>query len=146
MAHLGSFAAALREVEPARAEWDDFDFCGEKFVVNGTIPAILMLQLAASTSGKVSESEGMAAMWQAFTHALGEKGFAKFYRLSLEHNVGVEDIMRVVFALFEAQDGRPTGEASASSPGPSTTSPSLSASSSHPALAHLRPVSEVLAG
>ena len=145
MAHLGSFAAARREVEP-RTEWDDFDFCGEKFVVTGDIPSMLMLQLAASTTGKVDETEGMAAMWEAFRTALGDKGFAKFYKLAVAESVDVEDIMRVVFALFEAQAGRPTQEAPASSPGPLNISPSSSISSSHPALAHLRPVSEVLAG
>lgn len=145
MAHLGSFAAAKREAAE-RTEWDTFNFCGEKFVVTSDIPAMLMLQLAASTSGKVDESEGMTAMWEAFRVALGAKPFAKFYRLAVEQEASIEDIMQVILALFQAQDGRPTVQASDSPAGLSTTSPSSSRSSTHPALAHLRPVGEVLAG
>ncbi len=147
MPFLGSFAAAAREAQPERTEWDTFDFAGEKFVVTHEMPAVLVIQLAAALTGRIEQTEGMAAMWEAMRIALGEKGFQKWYKLAVDNAVGMEDVAKLVLALFEAQDGRPTVEASASSAGPTTTSPSSSASSSHPALAHLTPVSQlVLAG
>lgn len=160
MAHLGSFGAAVRELDPD-AEKDTFDFCGEKFEVVGTIPPMLMLQLGAASSGKIEDAEGLAAMWEAMRCSLtapereedgktvpaDETQFQKLYKAAVSKRVSVEDLMQLTFALFEGQAGRPTGEPQGSSPGPSSTSPSSSTSSStHPALAHLRPVSEVLAG
>ncbi len=144
MGHLGSFAAAKREL--SRTEHDTFDFGGETFKVTGDIPAMLMLQLAASTTGKIGEAEGLASMWEALRCCLGDEGFNKLYRLAVDWNADLEDVMKLVFALFEAQGGRPTGAASDSPPGPSSTSQSANISSITPGHPPLRPISEVLAG
>ena len=155
MADLGDFEAAVREVDPA-AEQDTFRFCGEHFTVAGEIPPMLMMQLGAAATGKIDEAEGFAAMWEALRCSLTvpEQGdtpadktpFDRLYKLAVSQGVDLQVVMRLVFKLFEAQGGRPTKRALDSSPGASSTSPSTSPSSTHPALAHLRPVSEVLAG
>jgi hypothetical protein len=107
---------------------------------------MLMLQLGAAASGKIDESEGLAAMWEALRCSLGADAFAQFYKAAVAKRADLEGLMRLTFRLFEAQDGRPTEAVPGSQPGPPTTSPSSSDSSTHPALAHLRPVSEILAG
>lgn len=184
MARLGEFGAALRELDPA-TERDTFQFFGEEFAVTGDIPPMLMLQLGASATGKIDEAEGMAAMWEALRCSLTEPGrlnpegtelledssaFNRLYKLAVTRRADMDGLLKLVFALFEVQGGRPTVAAPDSSGGPLTTSPSSSASSSatpvspftsvpqvtipgpqgrpgeHPALAHLRPVSELLTG
>lgn len=164
---LGEFGAAQKE---AVGETDDFGFFDEEFKVTGAIPPMLMLQLAASATGKIDEAEGMAAMWEALRCSLTvpavtrpahddekpdehgnitvpENGdqFNRLYKIAVEKQCDIESLMRLVFALFEAQGGRPTRRASASSPGLSPTSPSLNDSAIHPALRHLTPVDTLVA-
>jgi len=169
---FGEFDAAQHELE---REKDDFAFCGEEFVVQCPMPAVLMLQLGASVSGKVDETEGFAALWEALRVSLtipevrrlaepdddpedvDEHGtvlvseaddapFRKFYKLAVDRGAKLEPMMKLVMALFEAQTGRPTRPAPVSSDGRPITSPSSSTSSIHPGLSHLRPVSEVVTG
>jgi hypothetical protein len=156
---LGEFGAAQKELS---GETDDFVFFGETFEVVGQIPAVLMLQLSAAMTGKIDEDEGYAAMWEALRCSLtkpehvddqGEKvpedgsQFTRLYKLGVEKNCDVESLMRLVFALFEAQGGRPTQQASGSSPGPVTTSPSSNDSSTPEApLSHLRSVDSLIRG
>ena len=166
MARLGEFGAAQKEYTGER---DQFGFFGEEFTVTGSIPPMLMLQLAASATGKIEEAEGMAAMWEALRTSLtapevvrpahddetpDENGnitvpengdqFNRLYRIAVEKKCEIEPLMRLVFALFEAQGGRPTQPVSASSPGLSPTSPSSSDSATHPALRHLTPVDSLV--
>lgn len=159
---LGEFGAAQRELD---GEPDDFVFFDETFVVLGSIPAMLMLQLAAAATGKIDESEGMAAMWEALrcsltkpaTTKINEAGeyekieadgeqFNRLYKIAVERNCEIDALMRLVFKLFEVQGGRPTQPASGSSRGPSPTSPSSSTSVTHPALSHLRSVDDLVKG
>lgn len=163
MGHLGSFGAAVKELDPSSL--DTFDFFGETFTVSGVIPSMLMLQLGASATGKIEEAEGLAAVWEAMrcslttpeqqiTNADGVttipadgSEFSRFYKLAVAHCCELEDLMRLTNALFEAQSGRPTEGPQGSSPGPSATSPSSSTSSSPPpGFAHLTPVARVLDG
>ncbi len=146
MGHLGSFAAAKRELTRKPDDVDTFEFGGEKFEVTGEIPTMLMLQLAASTTGKIGEAEGLAAMWEVLRVGVGDEQFNRLFRLAVDNNADLEDVMRLVFALFEAQGGRPTQAASDSPPGPLSTSPSASISSITPGHPPLRPVSELIAG
>ena len=143
MADLGEFGAALRELEGER---DTFSFFGERFTVSQDIPPMLMLQLGAAATGKVEESEGLAAMWEAMRCSLGDDEFARFYKLAVSKRADLESLMRLTFKLFEAQGGRPTQEPQGSSPGLSTTSLSPSGSSSRWEDKGLRPISSVLAG
>jgi hypothetical protein len=64
MSHLGSFGSAVRELDP-NAEKDEFNFFGEKFVVEGVIPPVLMVQTGAAFMGRIDTMEGFAAMWSA---------------------------------------------------------------------------------
>lgn len=156
MAHLGSFGAALREIDP-QADPDTFEFFGTTFAVVGVMPAILRFQLSASLVGGDTGTSGMAAMWGALRSALtrpagddqpeDDSQFDRFYRLAVARKCNTDALMDLAFRLFEVQAGRPTEEPCGSSAGSSTTSPSANTSSSpHPALAHLRPVEQVLAG
>ncbi|WP_328382925.1 hypothetical protein OHQ88_10545 [Micromonospora zamorensis] len=172
MRSLGTFGAALREADPY-AEKDSFDFCGEQFEVQGRIPPMLMLQLGAAASGKIEEMEGMAAIWEAMRCSLTaperkqmepdpETGgqtmvertvdadaaeFQRFYKLAVASYVGLEELIRLAMALFEAQAGRPTGQQPALQAGPLPTSTSSNGSASvHPALQGMSPVDRVLAG
>lgn len=143
MAKLGEFGAALKELDPD-AEKDTFTYFGEEFEIAGVLPPMLMFQLAAAMTGKVDETEGMAALWEAFRVALGNEEFNHLYRIAVEKRDSTESLMSVVMAIYQADAGRPTVEPSGSSHGQSTTSPSSSTSSTHPALAGLTPVSELV--
>lgn len=168
MSHLGDFGAAARELDP-QAEKDTFGFFGEQFTVHGVIPPMLMLQLGAAATGKIDQQEGLAAIWEAMRCSLtvpeyetvedGEPKvvpadaaeFDRFYKLAVSKRCELESLLALAMKLFEVQAGRPTEEPQGSLPGLSGTSPSMNISSSthpasHPALAHLRPVSQVLAG
>lgn len=173
MTHLGSFAAAVRELDPD-APKDTFEFCRETFTVHGAIPGILMIQLGASATGKIEDSEGLGAIWEAMRCSLtipeheaevvedDEDGepvtvtktvpadpaqFHRFYKLAVANVVGLEELMRLTMGLYEAQAGRPTVEPRGSLAGQRSTSPNSNTSSStHPAFAKYRPVAEVLAG
>lgn len=167
MARIGEFGAAKRELS---GEKDDFVFCGEEFLVQRPMPAVLALQLGASISGKIDETEGFAAMWEALRVSLTIPGFhrlaatdeyddatepdefgtrfiwvpdnddpfKKLYALAVENDVELDQMMRLVMGLFEAQTGRPTKRASVSSDGRPRTSPSSSTSS------HLRSVESLI--
>jgi hypothetical protein len=168
MARLGEFGAAQKELS---GEQDDFLFFGEPFIVAGAIPPMLMLQLAAAATGKIDESEGMAAIWEALRCSLttpahkrpaqdgeepDENGevevpadptpFNNLYKLAVEKSCDMESMMRLIFALFEAQTGRPTQPVSDSSTGQSNTSPSSNDSATHPALAGMASVHDLVRG
>lgn len=161
MASLGEFGAAMHELDKS-AERDTFSFFGEEFTVVNDIPPMLMLQLGAAATGKIDDAEGLAACWEALRTCLDEpdleeankkddqpepvQQFNDFYKLAVSKRAELESIMKIIFKLFEAQSGRPTVLAPVSSAGPPTTSPSSNSSSTHPALAHLRPVDDLLTG
>jgi hypothetical protein len=169
---IGEFGAAKRELS---GEKDDFVFCGERFVVESPMPAVLALQLGAAVSGKIDETEGFAAMWEALRVSLtiprhhrlatpadveqgeadengqvevpeSDEPFKRFYKLATDNGIELDPLMRVVMALFEAQTGRPTKPAPASLGGPPTTSPSSNASSTPEAPSHLRSVDDLIRG
>lgn len=143
MTSLGEFDAAVREATPD-AEPNTFVFGGVEFTVAGRIPAILMVQLGAAAGTGVDEVEMAAGLWTVFGRAIGPDRFDEFFQLALERETELEDLMRLAFALYKAQAGRPTKRLPGSSDGPPPTSPNSKPSSTHPALAHLRPVGEIL--
>lgn len=157
MADLGSFGAALKELDPNR-EKDSFTYFGEKFEIVSALPPMLIFQLAAAMTGKVDETEGMAALWEAFRIALGDDEFNRLYRIAVDKRDSTEGLMTVVMAIYQNDAGRPTVQPSDSSAGLSSTSPSSSPSStvtgSVPALGLVDrsgtndfvPVSRILAG
>jgi hypothetical protein len=175
MADLGSFGAALKALDPA-AEKDTFTYFGEKFEIVSALPPMLMFQLAAAMTGKVDETEGMAALWEAFRISLDEpdlepwdgpgedqrpapkQQFNRLYRIAVDKRDSTEGLMTVVMAIYQNDAGRPTVQPSDSSGGLSSISPSSSPSStatdSAPALGLVDrsqsddfiPVSRILAG
>jgi hypothetical protein len=141
---LGEFGAALKELDGD--ERDHFRFFGERFELVADVPAIVEMKLAAGLNGSLPEDDAVAAMWDALSLALGDEQFAKFERIALEKRADLPSLMKLVFKLCAAPTGRPTVRPSAAGGGPPATSPSSSPSSTHPALAHLRPVSDLLDG
>ena len=157
MADLGSFGAALKALDP-NAEKDTFTYFGEKFEIVSALPPMLMFQLAASMTGKVDETEGMAALWEAMRIALGDDEFNRLYKIAVDKRDSTEGLMEVVMAIYQNDSGRPTVQPSDSSDGLLSISPSTSPSStvtdSVPALGLVDrsltddfiPVSRILAG
>lgn len=160
MAHLGTFGAAQREAAPI-TDQDSFEFCGEKFDVQGQIPSMLMIQLGAAATGKIEEQEGFGAIWEVMRCSLtveehevdgkavpeDASGFQRFYRLAVAKRVELPELIRLAMALFEAQAGRPTERQPDSPAGPPPISTSSSGSSSTPRdWPGMTPVREVLAG
>lgn len=155
MAFLGDFGAALKELDPSQ-EKDTFAFFGEKFEITAQLPPMLVFQLGATMTGKVDETEGMAAMWEALRVSLGDSGFSRFYKLAVAKKADEQSLMELVMSIFEATGGeRPTVQVPDLPVGQSPISPSSSTSVSTPpdsgeprdlSIPHLRPVSEVLAG
>lgn len=141
--NLGSFGAALREYEPP-AEPDDFEFCGEKFVVRGEIPSMLHLTIAAALAGRIGALEGDTALFEALRHALtvperktggetipaDDSEWQRFHRLSANTLVDTEWITSLVLNIMAAESGRPTVRRSTSSTGSSPTSTSSNTSAS----------------
>lgn len=143
MASLGSFGAAMREYEPP-AEPDEFEFCGEKFVVRGEIPSMVHITVAAALAGKIGALDGDAALYEALRHALtvpqrtvggeivpaDDSEWQRFQRLATSRLVDGEWITSLVLNLMAAEAGRPTVRRSTSSTGSSPTSTSSSTSAS----------------
>lgn len=157
MPSLGTFGAALREMDPDR-EPDTFDFYGETFTVRGIVPGIVELHLSAALAGKVSGIDGDAAMFEVLRFALtvpadddagrpDRSQWDRFYKLAVDKNAPGELLTAIALNIMGAQIGRPTVQRSDSSPGPLPTStPSNTSSSPSPDAPTLRPVDEVLAG
>lgn len=153
MSNLGSFGAAVRELDPD-AEPDTFEFFGETFAVYGVIPPVVMMQLGAAFTGKIDSHEGNAAMWMAMSSALTKPGdepddsqFDRWYKLAARKRADTVTLIKLTTALFEAQAARPTGELPDSTDGQLATSPSSNGSSSTPpALPGYRRVEDVLTG
>ena len=150
MAHLGDFGAAVKELDRT-ADRDTFAFFGERFQIVDELPPMLIFQLAASMTGKVEETEGLAAMWESLRTSLDEspldewteagpdprpqplRQFNTFYKLAVEKKADLQSLMELVMSLFQAAGGdRPTVQVSDSARGQLTTSPSLNTSSSTP--------------
>ncbi len=138
MTSLGSFGAAMRELDPA-AEKATFELCGETFTVTGLIPPILMLHLGAALAGKVGDVDGNAAMWTTLRCALSEPEqvidgkakpgddaqFNRFYLLAVRKCVALGELINLAWALVGAQSGKadePPADSPAPSPGTSTLS------------------------
>lgn len=158
MAKLGSFGAAVRELDPD-SERDTFDFFGREFTVHGVIPPMLTLQLGAAMTGKIADVEGNAAMWEALRCAMTIPGdeakktepddsqFDQFYKLAVDRKCSIDEMIKLVFSLLGAQGDLPTEQLPASQDGQLPTSESSNSSvSDTPDSARLRPVDEVLGG
>lgn len=164
MPHLGSFGAAVRELDPD-GDRDTFDFFGEQFTVHGTLPPVLQIQLGAAGSGNIEEAQGLAAIWEIMRCCLTKPKrvvaefdpetrkpkvepedpaqFHKWFKLAVDNKCQLEELMKLTMALFEAQAGLPTDGQSTSSGGVPTTSPNSNGSSSTPP-ERMIPVGELL--
>lgn len=164
MSNLGSFGAAVRELAPDR-ERDAFEFFGEMFTVEGTLPPVLQIQLGAAVTGKIAETEGLAAIWETMRCCLtrpertiaefdpetrkpriepaDESQFDRWFKLAVSKKCDMDELLKLAMALFEAQAGRPTEEQPVSSDGPLTTSLNSNGSSSTPP-EQFHPVGELL--
>lgn len=141
MAKLGSFGAAVRELDPD-SERDTFDFFGETFTVHGTIPAMLMLRLGAFMSGELGMIESNAVVYKALRHALtvpadpaaktraDSSQFDRFEDLALAKECDFDELIKLAFALVGILIDFPTEQPPASADGPLQTSASSNSSAS----------------
>jgi len=152
--HLGSFGAAVRELDPD-ADKDTFEFLGHTFTVYGAMPEILKWQLASAVAGNGTMASLRAAEWSALMAALTKQTeddedvteFTRFYLLAVEKKANEQSLQELVTKLFEVQAGRPFEEPPGSSAGQSETSPSSNGSSSTPPDSpRLVPVDKLLNG
>lgn len=150
MANLGSFGAAVRELDPA-ADPDTFEFFDQTFTVYGVLPPVLQVQLGAASSGNIEEAQGLAAIWETMrccltrpprtvaefdpdtrtprTEPEDAAQFHRWFKLAVDNRCTLEELLKLALALFEAQAGLPTDGRSTSSGGAPTTSPSSNGSS-----------------
>lgn len=78
-------------------------------------------EAAAEAARAKSEAEmaAMAAMHSFMKAAIGHDQWDRFAALADEYGDGIDDVMRVVSAIYEAITGRPTRRSADSSAGPS---------------------------
>lgn len=141
MAKLGSFGAAVRELDPD-AERDTFDFFDSEFTVHGVIPPILMLRLGAFMAGELGDIEANAVVYKALRRALTIPGdpstktrpdlseFDRFEELALTRMCSTEELIRLVFSLVGIQIAFPTEQPPTSPDGQLPTSESSNSSAS----------------
>lgn len=145
MASLGSFGAAIRELDPD-VEHDTFDFYGETFSVVGDVPAIVELTLTAALAGKVNGMAGDAALFETLRHALtapereqdgktvpaDSSEWQRFYRLAAAKRAESDVLTELAYNIVGWKVGRPTEQRSTSESGslPTTTNSSSPASGS----------------
>lgn len=143
MASLGTFGAALRELDPD-SERDEFDFFGQMFTVEGVIPGMLTIQLGALLAGKMPFTDGQAAIYEALRCALiapsengqrDDSAFLRFYRLAVAHRCDDEELTRLALNIAGYQVGKAPEPSPTSPPGePGTSTSSNSPSSGSPDL------------
>lgn len=141
MAKLGSFGAAIRELDPTE-DRDTFDFFGETFTVHGTIPAILMMRLGAFMAGELGYIDSNAAVYKALHCALtvpadpdsktraDSSQFDKFEGLALAKKCDYDELIKLVFALVGIQIDFPTEQQPTSADGPLPTGEKSNSSAS----------------
>jgi hypothetical protein len=141
MANLGSFGAAVRELNPD-GERDTFDFFGERFTVHATIPPMLMLRLGAFMAGELGSIEDNAVVYKALRHALtvpadpatktraDSSQFDRFEKLALAKMCDSDELVKLVFALVGIQIAFPTEQQPTSPDGLQGTSEGSSSSAS----------------
>jgi hypothetical protein len=158
MAKLGSFGAAVREIDPDD-ERDTFDFFGETFTVHGVIPPMLMLRLGAFMAGELGAIESNAVVYKALRHALtvpanpatntraDSSQFDRFEELALAKMCDFDELVKLSFALVGIQIAFPTEQLPTSQDGqPATSESSNSSASDTPDSHRLVSVDEALAG
>jgi len=141
MAKLGSFGAAVRELDPD-SDRDTFDFFGETFTVHGVIPAMLMLRLGAFMAGELGAIESNAVVFKALRHALtipadpasktpaDSSQFDKFEDLALAKRCDFDELIKLSFALVGILIDFPTEQPPTSADGPLPTGETSSSSAS----------------
>lgn len=138
---LGSFGAAVRELEP-EAERNTFDLFGREFTVHGVIPPMLMLRLGAMMAGELGAIDSNAVLYKALYHALtipGDKAanirpddsqFEEFEELATDRMCTVDELIRLVYSMVGIEIAFPTEPQPTSPDGLPTTSDSSKSSAS----------------
>jgi hypothetical protein len=158
VAKLGSFGAAVREIDPD-SERDTFDFFDREFTVHAAIPPMLVLQLGAMMAGELGIIDSNAVVYKALRHALTVPGddaaetlpdtsqFDLFEHLATKRRCSNDELIRLVYSLLGIQIAFPTEPQPTSPDGlPETGESSNSSASDTPDSRRLVSVDEVLAG
>jgi len=123
--HLGELAAAKAEQDPAEAI--SFDWHGRRIRCRSELPAMALLELAATgddLKGTMAEADFMtvaAAFHRFLESVIDPEDWPAFRRASTEHGDGPAELLPLVEQLGAAISGRPTVRRSGSPAGPSTT-------------------------
>lgn len=127
MASIGSFTvaakAAREEVDGKPPEPDTFNFQGEEFRLtdDDTPPMVPLMELAdayQSTDENELSMPALAATWQMLKFCIHRDDWARFRRTAMDARAGIDDLMPVTMAAWEAVTGRPSRGPSDSSDGP----------------------------
>lgn len=134
MAKLGSFGAAMRELDP-ESERDTFEFFGETFTVEGVVPSLLYMKVCAGLAGELGGIESDATLYEMLKHALTAPGdkpdrtqWERFYALALERKDTADDLVSLALAIIGFEAGKDRGPSPTSADGSSSDSPSSSSS------------------
>jgi len=128
---------------------DTITFCGEVLSINPVVDGFLALEFAGLVSDGAEEANStrtVTLVHDMLKAALYGDGYARMRKLSAEHNVGIETLLKVAMALFEATTGNPTEGASDSSVGSEQTGlgSMLGGSSGQQELSQTAPFSQAL--
>jgi hypothetical protein len=138
MPKIGSFGAAIRELDPD-AEPVTFDFFDVEFTVRDLIPPALLLQFGAAVAGKTSIMRANAAVYAIFRASLSTperdgqpadtSQFDRFFHLAVTKRCDDDDLVELAWTLIGAQGDLPTVQPPTSPDGPLPTSENSNSSS-----------------
>ena len=106
------------------------EFFGETFDLQDEPNTFALMEFAEAASTTDDNSlEGLAAVFRLVEAAVTAEDWPRFKALARKNKAGVEDVLPVAVAVFQAQTGRPTVRSSDSSDGPSDTEQSSTSDS-----------------
>jgi hypothetical protein len=119
-------------IEGAEAEARTIEAFGQEFRVAEKVAAMPMLRFAhlAKQGADSADIEAAAVMYDVLRAVFAPEDWDRFEDAATEARADNEDLFRLVQEAITVINARPTGRPFDSSPGPLTTTPSLTESSS----------------
>jgi hypothetical protein len=117
------------------------EFFGETFEIADRVPDLLFMEFADAAEQTGGDAADMmreqAAMFRLIKGCMNDKDWPRFRKLALKHNAGMDDLLDVVHAVFEAKTDRPTSRPADSSAGSLPIEPRSADDSSQRVIARL---------
>ena len=122
----------VEQIEGAPVEGATIEAFGNAYRVADRVALMPMMRFAylAKRGADSADMEAMVAMYDLLRGVFAPEDWERFERDAMENQADDQDLMRIVQAAISAITARPTGRPSASSPGPQTTTPNSTGSSS----------------